>query len=321
MSKWQFHLRNTKKMLVLCFAILSLHKFLKRMAIIGLSERMYLKYLRTKFKTLALVSPATAGKIAVDLFCTPYPKYKKKKAPAIFHQATPLTVSLPDGIQLKGFEWNAQKSNNKTVLISHGYASYGYKFEQYVAPLLKMGYRVLIFDAPGHGLSQGKYIHILIYLNAIEHIIKSVGPVDHFIGHSLGGITLAMLAETIPNPAQHKFVLIAPATKTTTTFNNYFNMMRFSESIKTAFLDLLASKTKHPITYFEADRAIENYTGPVLWVHDAEDKVCPYKDLINFQEKAPKNINFLITNGLGHNKVYKTQAVIDKIMAFLAPED
>ena len=42
---------------------------------------------------------------------------------------------------------------------------------------------------------------------------------------------------------------------------------------------------------------------------------------INFQEKAPKNINFLITKGLGHNKVYKTQAVIDKIMAFLAPED
>jgi pimeloyl-ACP methyl ester carboxylesterase len=184
-----------------------------------------------------------------------------------------------------------------------------------------MGYRVLIFDAPGHGLSQGKYINILIYLNAIEQIIKSVGPVDHFIGHSLGGITLAMLAETIPNPDQHKFVLIAPATKTDTTFNNYFDLMRFNDIIRTAFLSYAATLTTHPITHFEADRAIENYTGPVLWVHDAEDKVCPYKDLINFQEKAPKNINFLITKGLGHNKVYKTQAVIDKIMAFLALED
>jgi len=29
----------------------------------------------------------------------------------------------------------------------------------------------------------------------------------------------------------------------------------------------------------------------------------------------------MITKGLGHNKVYKTQAVIDKIMAFLAPVD
>jgi len=314
-------LRNTKKMRVLCFAILSLHKFLKIMAITGFSERMYLKYLRTKFKTLALVSPAIAGQKAFELFCTPYPKYKKKKAPAIFHQANPLTVSLPDGIQLKGYEWISQKSNNKTVLIIHGYGSYGYKFEQYVAPLLKMGFRVLIFDAPGHGLSQGKYINIILYLNAIEQVIKAVGPVDHFIGHSLGGIALAMLAETIPNPEQHKFVLIAPATKTTTSFNNYFDLMRLSEVIKTAFITYAATLTTHPITHFEADRAIENYTGPVLWVHDAEDKVCPYKDLINFQEKAPKNINFLITKGLGHNKVYKTQAVIDKIMAFLAPED
>ncbi len=290
------------------------------MAKLGISERMYLQYLRTKFKTLGLVSPATAGKIAFDLFCTPYPKYKKRKSPAIFHQAKPITITLSDGIQLKGFEWTPQKSIQKTVLIAHGYASFGYKFEQYIPPLLKMGYRVLIFDAPGHGLSQGKYINILIYLNALKQIIKTVGPVDHFIGHSLGGITLAMLAETIPNPEQHKFVLIAPATKTTTTFNNYFKMMHFNETIKAAFLSLLANNTNQPITHFEADRAIEKYAGPILWVHDADDMVCPYKDLINFQEKAPKNINFLITKGLGHNKVYKTQGVIDKIMSFLAPE-
>jgi len=57
------------------------------MAKTGFSERMYLRYLRTKFKTLGMVSPPTAGKMAFDLFCTPYPKYKKRKAPAIFHQA------------------------------------------------------------------------------------------------------------------------------------------------------------------------------------------------------------------------------------------
>jgi hypothetical protein len=34
-------------------------------------------------------------------------------------------------------------------------------------------------------------------------------------------------------------------------------------------------------------------------------------------QKAPNNIKFLITNGLGHNKVYKTPAVIDEIVHFL----
>ena len=284
----------------------------------GFSERMYLKFLRTKFKALGMVAPSVAGKSAFDLFCTPYPKYKKRKVPAIFNQAKSINVKVDDDITIHGFEWIPTKPNGKTVLIVHGYASCFYKFEQYIAPLLKAGFRVIGFDAPGHGTSQGKYINILIYKNAIEQIIKSCGPIDHFIGHSLGGITLALIAETMENPTAHKFVLIAPATKTTTTFASYFDMMHFSEAIRDAFINELNSRTAHPITYFEADRAVEKYKGPLLWVHDEGDRVCPYKDLVNFKNSAPENIKFLITNGLGHNKIYKTQEVIDQIVSFLA---
>lgn len=60
----------------------------------GFSERMYLQYLRTKFTTLGMVSPQVAGKLAFDLFCTPYPKYKKRKAPAVFHQAKQIDLSI-----------------------------------------------------------------------------------------------------------------------------------------------------------------------------------------------------------------------------------
>jgi len=294
------------------------------MATLGFSERMYLQYLRTKFKTLGMVSPPVAGKLAFDLFCTPYPKYKKRKAPAIFNQGKPLDITLKgDGISEKGnirihgFEWKPLKPNGQTVLIVHGYASYFYKFDQYIQPLLKKGFRVIGFDAPGHGLSEGKHINIVIYKHAIENIIKEVGPIDHFIGHSLGAITLAMIAENIENPSKHKFVLIAPATKTTTTFERYFNMMHLSPAIRTAFNELVEKRSGMPITYFEADRAIENFAGDLLWVHDREDLVCPLEDLIEFQKKAPKNIKFLITNGLGHNKLYKTPEIIDKIVAFL----
>jgi len=290
---------------------------LANMAKLGFSERMYLQYLRTKFSTIGGLSPALAGKLAFNLFCTPYPKYKKTKAPAIFHQAKPKTLTLTNQITINGFEWHPTKPNGKTVLICHGYASYIYKFEQYIQPLLRQGFRVIGFDAPGHGKSEGKYINIPVYKDAIEQVMKSCGPIDHFIGHSLGGITIAMIAETIENPASHKFVLIAPATKTTTTFDNYFSMMHFSDAIKTAFFEEISKQTQLPITYFEADRAIENYKGEVLWVHDQGDRVCPYKDLEKFKEKAPENIKFLITNGLGHNKIYKTPEIIDQIVAFL----
>lgn len=284
----------------------------------GFSERLYLKYLRTKFKTLAILSPQKAAEIAFDLFCTPYPKYRKTKAPAIFHQGQKISLTLEDGIEIKGFEWQPTHPNGKTVLIAHGYASFFYKFEQYIQPLLKEGFRVIGFDAPGHGRSKGKYINVVIYRDALYAIMKTYGPVDHFIGHSLGGLTLSMIAENIEAPASHKFVLIAPATKTTTTFEGFFNLMRFSPELKKAYNELVESKAGKPISYFEADRAITHFKGKVLWVHDQDDPVCPFKDLENFKNKDPENTIFLITNNLGHNKIYKTQVVIDKIVSFLA---
>jgi pimeloyl-ACP methyl ester carboxylesterase len=288
------------------------------MAKMGFSERMYLQYLRTKFKTIGKLSPSVAGKLAFNLFCTPYPKYKKTKAPAIFHQANKLAVQVTGGLTIKGYEWKSNKPNGKTVLICHGYASYFYKFDQYIQPLLKSGFRVLGFDAPAHGQSEGKYINAAVYKDAVEHIIKAFGPIDHFMGHSLGGLTLALVAESIPNQEAHKFVLIAPATKTTTTLDSYFNMMHLSETVREGFFANLSKLTPLPITYFEADRALENYKGQVLWVHDQGDRVCPIKDLEKFKAAAPENIKFLITKGLGHNKVYKTPEIVEQIVAFLS---
>jgi len=289
------------------------------MATAGFSERIYLQYLRTKFKTISKLAPATAGRMAFELFCTPYPKFKKRKAPAIFHHATKRTVVLSDQTKIHGFEWLPSKPNDQTVLIAHGYASYAYKFEHYIAPLLKMGYRVLAFDAPAHGQSEGKHIHVVVYQEAIQKIMEQAGPVNHFIGHSLGALTLSMIAEKIDQADARKFVLIAPATKTTTTFANFFKMMHLNEVTKAAFLQDVSNRTSHTVDYFAADRALANYKGPMLWVHDEKDMVCPYEDIIHFKENAPSNIKFLITNGLGHNKVYKTAEVMDQIMSFLTP--
>ena len=167
----RFICRNTKKISRSSWRGLSLRSNCKHMATVGFSERIYLQYLRTKFKTISKLAPITAGRMAFDLFCTPYPKYKKRKAPAIFHHAIKRKVVLTDQTKIHGFEWLPSKPNDQTVLIAHGYGSYAYKFEHYIAPLLKMGYRVLAFDAPAHGQSEGKHIHVVVYQEAIQKIM------------------------------------------------------------------------------------------------------------------------------------------------------
>lgn len=284
----------------------------------GFSERVYLQYLRTKFKTINSLSPQKSAQLAFQLFCTPYPKYKKRKLSALFHSAKLIQIPFNNHLTLRGFEFKTPHPNGESVLILHGYASFSFKFEQYITPLLKKGFNVYCFDAPGHGISDGKYINALLYKQAIESIILQAGPFTHFIGHSLGGLTAALIAEEISQPSSHKFVLIAPATKTTTTFENFFQMMHFNEAQKSNFLAELKVLTDKPIEYFEADRAISQYKGPLLWVHDQNDPICPYSDIINFKEKAPNNIKYLITNNLGHNQIYKTQSIIDQIVDFIS---
>ena len=229
-----------------------------------------------------------------------------------------MSVPFKEDLILRGFEWIPSQPNGQSVLIMHGYASFSFKFEQYITPLLKNGFKVICFDAPGHGVSDGKYINALLYKQSIEKIIEYLGPIDHFIGHSLGGLTAALIAENIAQPEHHKFVLIAPATKTTTTFENFFQLMHFNSDQKRAFFEELQHFTHQPISYFEADRAIEQYIGPILWVHDQNDSICPYSDIEDFKNRAPSNIKYLITNNLGHNQIYKTQFVIDQIIAFIS---
>jgi pimeloyl-ACP methyl ester carboxylesterase len=263
---------------------------------------------------LSYVHPNYALQLSYTLFSTPRKgRLDIKKLPKTL-QNSKIVQQEFDTHKFYSYIWEGTED---TILLVHGWESNASRWKKLISHLKKTGKTIIAIDAPGHGKSEGKYINILIYKDAIEHIIKALGPIDHFMGHSLGGITLAMIAENIENPINHKFVLIAPATKTTTTFDNYFNMMRFSAPVKEAFYTELKSRTSLPVTFFEADRAIENYPGEVLWVHDQGDRVCPYQDLVNFKNKAPKNIKFMITNDLGHNKVYKTPAVIHQIVAFL----
>ncbi len=84
-----------------------------------------------------------------------------------------------------------ERANGQKILIAHGFSSYSYKFEKYVQPLLKDGFEVVAFDAPAHGLSEGKMINALIYKRFLQLLEEKHGPINGFIAHSLGGLAVA----------------------------------------------------------------------------------------------------------------------------------
>jgi alpha-beta hydrolase superfamily lysophospholipase len=264
------------------------------------------------------LSKEKAASEAFRLFCTPYTRKITQKRPAIFTKATPKLVDF-EGLAIVGYGWQAPQPNGKKVMILHGFSSYAYKFEHYVPLLLQMGYEVLAFDAPGHGDSEGKIVNALVYKRFICLVNELENGIDAFIAHSFGGLALSLALQELPGAASKKMVLIAPATETTTALQWFYKMLQVKPDLQAAIEAYIISMAGKPISYFSVTHSLSVIDTPCLWIHDKNDRICPFSDTLQAQTNAKAQQEFFITEGLGHNKVYRDQGVMKKIGAYLTP--
>jgi pimeloyl-ACP methyl ester carboxylesterase len=281
-----------------------------------LAQRLAIRYHITRIKALGMVSPRKAAEKAFELFCTPLPVRKSKQVPAVFEKAEKISFAHQD-MTIRGYRWIPEQGNGKKILILHGFSSNAYKFDKYVNPLLKSGFEVLIFDAPAHGLSDGKLINALIYRNTILEAEKLFGPFFALVGHSLGGLAASLVFERLPDHMNRKLVLIAPATETTTAVANFFAVIPVAPAVREIFMGMIKEISGEDVPYFSVSRVARTIPAPVLWIHDTHDSICPIKDVQPVIKDSLHHINFMITEKLGHSGVYKDQKVVNAVVEFL----
>ena len=279
----------------------------------ALQQQLALRYIRTKFKLLSAISKKRAAEKAFELFCTP--QHRNKKAlPSIFEKAEKIQFPFLN-YKIQGYRWN--KGQEKKVLILHGFESSVVNFDHYVKPLLKKDYEVLAFDAPAHGRSTGKIFNALLYKEFIETIYRNYGPIKSFLAHSLGGLALSLALEDIEHDASYKVALIAPATETTTAVDFFFSYLKLDPTLRREFDQVILEKSGHPTEWFSITRAAKQIKATVLWVHDKDDNMTPYSDIQTLVNAHYPNVHFLITEGLGHRRIYRDSKVAKTIVEFL----
>jgi pimeloyl-ACP methyl ester carboxylesterase len=278
-----------------------------------LAQKIAVSYFRTKFKLLTVVSPAKAAAKAFDLFRTPQ-RRNKKPAPKIFEQAEKLTFKL-DGITVCGWRWNHPAE--RKVLILHGFESSATSFDRYIRPLIKKGYEVLAFDAPAHGKSGGKQITAPLYAKTITEINERYGPVQSFMAHSFGGLAVSLALEEIHHSNDTHLVLIAPATETTTAINTFFHFLKLDDALRPEFEKIIIKAGGHPSSWYSIRRAMQHIQAKVLWLHDEDDEITPLTDAYNVKAENYPNIQFVISKGLGHRRIYRDNKVSKAIVDFL----
>ena len=276
-------------------------------------QKIAIASMRAYMALLSAVSKQKAAHKAFELFCTPR-KRTVKPFSSLFTEAEKLSFTI-NGITINGFRWN--KGGSKRVQVVHGFESASQNFEAYIRAFTDNGYEVLAFDAPAHGISGGKQITLPLYIDILRTVYQQYGPIQSFLAHSFGGLALVHFLETLPADASVRLALVAPATETVTAIDQLFKVLKLGKPVRKAFDEIILRTSRVAPEYYSISRAITHIHMPVLWIHDRGDTITPLKDVQPLMDKKHPHIQFLLTEGLGHRRIYRDEKVVEAITAFL----
>jgi len=275
-------------------------------------EQIMLALLKTKIRLASFVSIRWGAEVAFNMFSTPYRKSEKPK-PAIFKKAENFSLKV-NGENINGYRWNTIAK--KQLLILHGFESRAYKFDMYISPMLAEGWGVVIMDAKAHGKSEGDRIILPDYVSMIEQLENNFGKFSAYLAHSFGGIAISLHLEKAKN-TEAKLVLIAPATETDTAINLFSKIVALKKEVRLALDDLILEKSGNPTSFYSVRRIVPILENKILWVHDKNDKITPLSDMEPIMRAQLSHVEFLITEGFGHSRIYKEKEVITTVIAFI----
>ncbi len=277
-----------------------------------LTQRLAIGYVQTKFKLLSAISKRKAAEKALVVFGTPFMK-SIRKAP--IKNAEVIHFQL-NNKKMNGYRWNHPQPQK--ALILHGFGSAAHKFEDYALLLIEKGFEVLAFDAPAHGNSEGDTTNAIEYSEMIQEVMERFGPIENFIAHSFGGISLSLALEQVTHDANTKVVFIAPATETTSAVDGAFKMLKLkNETVRNEFEKIILNLTGKNVAWFSMRRAMDHIKASILWVHDEEDDITPWADALKVKEDNHPNIKFVCTKGLGHRKIYHDDNIKKQVIDFM----
>ena len=272
------------------------------------------RYLRLRFGTLGLLFPHASTRYAYKLFATPRSRAKHWKTDAVIESAV-VSDLMFDNLKIKIYEWG---TGDKIVLLVHGWESRGTALRMFVNPLLKSGFKIVAYDAPAHGDSEGMELNLPTNARVIAAVMEKFGGVfQGAIAHSFGCTSIIFALQHInPKLTVERVVLLAVPPRIEIILNGFMNRVQAPTQLRKYIFKKIHGI--HPnLENFDAALS-ENKVNvkKLLLVHDLQDDVTPIKTAEVF-EKNWGNAHLLITEGFGHYRLVKNPDVVRYIIAFI----
>ncbi|MEH6460733.1 alpha/beta hydrolase [Chitinimonas sp. JJ19] len=277
--------------------------------------------LRTGLNTLSRLAPRLAMAWAERLFLSP-PRHAWPAAEqgwlALAEQGELHTVGLPvaewDGKPMRTYRWGEARRGK--IALMHGWGGRATQLHAFIAPLTAAGYQVVAIDAPGHGASPGKQASVLHFAHALERLVRNEGGVDGLIAHSLGGAAsvFALSSQHLP---VGRVALVSPSADVAAYARHVGRLLKLDNDILAGLQHRMETRLGMRWQDLNAVSLASTLVQPALVVHDQGDREVPSSTGSALASAWP-GARLTLTNGLGHRRILRDQAVVDQVVAFLA---
>lgn len=227
-----------------------------------------------------------------------------------------IDMSSEDGLKLRAYYLENERSAGCTVIIAHGYSGKGKDMGATAKVYYEnLGYNVLIPDARGHGESGGSYIGFgwperKDYVKWIEFVIRENGPQAQIVLHgiSMGGATVLMTAgEELPPQVK---AIVADCGYSSVKAQLSYQLWRMYHLPSFPFVHSASLITKIRAGYFfgeaSALKQVRKARVPILFIHGDADTFVPFNMMDELYEACNSPKEKFVVHGAGHGLAYDT---------------
>lgn len=271
-----------------------------------------LRLMRAGFRHVGAYLPNLAGYWACRLW------FATRRSPVPPRELQWRAHALTDTVDCAGrplarYQWGMPDA--PAILLIHGWNGRGLQLGGFAAPLVNAGFRVVTFDAPGHGDSPGNSTHILDYARAVQVMADSSGPLAGAVAHSFGVPAVARaLLQGLRLP--RLVAIAAPA-------DADFLVRRFADHLDIPAAVIAAMRARIERRFgmdiflrLSTEAMLAETAIPGLIIHDRNDRDVPAAHAERLRRAWP-GAQIVYTDGLGHNRILRDAGVIAAAVDFL----
>lgn len=199
------------------------------------------------------------------------------------------------------------------VGLVHGWQGHAAQLGAFTDPLVTAGFRVLAFDAPGHGDSPGDEASVPLIARAMVDLDRQHGGFFGLVGHSMGAAAVAMATTLGVRPAG--VALLAPPLCQSDRITRLVERLQLPPGVQRAFIAALERKTGFRHEDVDMRVAARRAHFPALLFHDPADRSCAFRnsELIAAEWQGAQIVP---CPGRGHLRILSTAEVHRRTVEF-----